>query len=168
MKYILLLSLTLFSLNGKAQNSALLNPEFNSEQKAVFQMVMQVFNGMKQGDSSMVKNAFTGNPQAYTIYSKDGETVHKKDNIQKFYDAIGTPHEKDWNEYSWNYNIKIDGALAQVWCDYAFYLEDQFSHCGVDAFQLVKVNSDWKIFVLSDTRRKKGCEVPEIGERYAP
>ena len=43
----------------------------------------------------------------------------------------------------------------------------RFSHCGVDAFQLVKTAAGWKIFQLSDTRRKEKCEIPEeISKRF--
>ena len=43
---------------------------------------------------------------------------------------------------------------------FAFYLDDKFSHCGVDAFQLFKGNTGWEIFQLTDTRKKEGCVIP--------
>jgi hypothetical protein len=95
---------------------------------------MDVFNGMRKSDSAMVSKSFVYNPEVFTIFTKDCKTQHRKDNIQKFVKAIGTPHDNVWNEYSWNYDIKIEDSLAQVWCDYAFYLNEKFSHCGVDAF----------------------------------
>lgn len=57
--------------------------------------------------------------------------------------------------------MEIDGPLASVWVVYAFYVDDPFSHCGVDAFHLVKLEDSWKIFHLVDTRRKADCEVPD-------
>jgi hypothetical protein len=53
--------------------------------------------------------------------------------------------------------IKIDGPLAAVWTPYQFYLNGQFSHCGVNSFQLVRLNGQWKIQYIIDTRRKQGC-----------
>jgi len=82
-------------------------------------------------------------------------------NFQKFIDAVGQPKEQVWNEPIWNEKVEIDGNLASVWVDYAFYVDDQFSHCGVDAFHLIKQVDGWKIFHLVDTRRKTDCEVPE-------
>jgi hypothetical protein len=64
-------------------------------------------------------------------------------------------------------DIKIDGDFAQAWCDYAFYVGKNFSHCGVDAFQLHKTKEGWKIFHLADTRRRSGCVVPkEIEDKF--
>jgi hypothetical protein len=54
--------------------------------------------------------------------------------------------------------VKIDGELASVWTPYKFYAGEKFSHCGVDSYQLVKLNGEWKIQYLIDTRRKQGCE----------
>jgi len=54
--------------------------------------------------------------------------------------------------------IRIDGPLASVWTPYNFYYEGKFSHCGVNSFQLVKINGEWKIQYLIDTRRKQGCK----------
>jgi hypothetical protein len=168
MKHLFSLSLICLSYYLQAQTGPVLNPEFNVEQKAVFQVIMDVFIGMQKGDSSMVSKSFVSNPKAFTIFTKDSKTQHRKDNIQNFFNAIGTAHDNVWNEYSWNYDIKIDDSLAQVWCDYAFYLNDKFSHCGVDAFQLVKQEGVWKIFVLSDTRRKIGCDIPSLDKMYIP
>ncbi|MFM7855462.1 MAG: hypothetical protein ACKO96_26940, partial [Flammeovirgaceae bacterium] len=58
--------------------------------------------------------------------------------------------------------MEVDGRFAQVWCDYAFYVGNKFSHCGVDAFHLFKGSDNvWRIFHLVDTRRREGCAVPE-------
>jgi hypothetical protein len=45
--------------------------------------------------------------------------------------------------------------------DYGFFLGDQFSHCGVNSFQLVRTEDGWKTIHLIDTRQQAGCEVPE-------
>jgi len=54
--------------------------------------------------------------------------------------------------------IKIDGPLAIAWTPYKFYYEGKFSHCGVNSFQLVRVDNQWRIQYLIDTRRRQGCE----------
>ena len=55
-------------------------------------------------------------------------------------------------------NVLIDGNLASVWTLYEFYYKGQFSHCGVNSFQLVKSNNEWKIQYIIDTRRKDNCK----------
>jgi len=53
--------------------------------------------------------------------------------------------------------VKVDADLASVWTPYQFYYKDKFSHCGVNSFQLVRLQGIWKIQYLVDTRRKTDC-----------
>jgi hypothetical protein len=41
--------------------------------------------------------------------------------------------------------------------EYSFWLGTTFSHCGIDAFQLARLGSEWKIIAIADTRRTDGC-----------
>ena len=47
--------------------------------------------------------------------------------------------------------------VAQVWTEYDFHSGDKFSHCGIDAFTLLKVKGEWKIAAVSDTMQREGC-----------
>jgi hypothetical protein len=53
--------------------------------------------------------------------------------------------------------IRIDGPLAIVWTYYDFFAGDRFSHCGYDAFQLLKASGAWQIVALADSRRQQEC-----------
>ena len=133
-----------------------------TETEQVKKVVEDLFTGMKEGDSSLVSSLFRKDVRMLTSYtSPEGQLLLKEGSLQDFLIAIGTPHPNVWNEKIWNTEIKIDDNLAQVWTDYAFYVDDKFSHCGVDAFQLTKGNDGrWKIVHLIDTRRKSPCETP--------
>jgi hypothetical protein len=74
-----------------------------------------------------------------------------------FLQAIGQPHTEAWNEVPEFIRVTIDDNMAVAWVPYAFYVDTTFSHCGVDAVQLVKDASGWKIVSLTDTRRRTGC-----------
>jgi hypothetical protein len=141
------------------------------EEQQVKDVVAQLFKGMEMGDSALVHRCFM--PQvtmASVKANKEGLTVLSRDGgIAAFYKAIGTPHTEKWYEETWNVRVTIDGSLAQVWCDYAFYVGNKFSHCGADAFHLFKDGDKWKIFHLADTRRTTGCNIPmEVAKKHAP
>ena len=140
----------------------------STEIKAVLKVVNRLFDGMRAGDSSMVSSTFYPGATMFTSFTnREGQPVLKKGDLQRFLKAVGTPHDEVWDEPIWDTEVRIDGNLAQVWTKYAFYAGDRFSHCGVDAFQLTNTKNGWKIFHLTDTRQKEGCEVPECvrGER---
>lgn len=135
----------------------------SDEGTAIMEPITRLFMGMNLGDSAMVHSAFTNKVSMATV-SKDKSGIPQiryESSLDGFLKAVGTPHDKAWNEPIWDVEVQIDGNMAQVWTKYAFYLGKTFSHCGVDAFQLFKAaDGKWKIFNLADTRQKEGCQIP--------
>jgi hypothetical protein len=94
----------------------------------------------------------------YTTFIDDnGDNQLRKGSLSSFLNAVGTPHEEEWKEVISDLKIEIDDGLAQAWMNYSFYRGDEFSHCGVNTMQLIKVRDQWKILHLIDTRRKGNC-----------
>ncbi|SNT06637.1 Putative lumazine-binding [Ekhidna lutea] len=134
----------------------------SDEKETIMKVINQVFEAMRTRDSTLLKQCFTEAPNTFTAFiNQEGESKLSIGDFSRFVNAVGQPKEQVWNEPIWNEKVEIDGNLASVWVDYAFYVDDQFSHCGVDAFHLIKRDDGWKIFHLVDTRRKTGCEVPD-------
>ena len=150
--YLLILILNLFA---PVQEDPVLKP------------VRDLFNGMAQGDSTLARNAFTKDATMTTVVVGDNGTEIRKGSVDRFVSFVGTLRENQVNEPIWGIKIEKDGVFAQVWVDYALYAEGKFVHCGVDAFHLAKIDGSWKIFALTDTRRKNNCEVPEeVSKQY--
>lgn len=142
------LFILIFSSSIKAQNDTL----------AINQVITQLFDGMRTSDSNLVKNAFHTEATLQTVFTnKTGETKLHEEQISEFVKAVGTPHDGIWNEKITQTNIQIDGNLAHAWTTYEFYVDDRFIHCGVNSFQLVKFNNEWKIISIIDTRRTANC-----------
>lgn len=134
-----------------------------AEKESIMKPVNLLFSAMQKGDSTMLRQAFAREVTMATIgRDKTGKTfIQHESSIRDFQKAIGTPHAEVYNEMIWGEKILVDGDFAQVWTSYAFYLGKKFSHCGVDAFNLVRENGEWKIFHLADTRQREGCTVPD-------
>jgi hypothetical protein len=133
-----------------------------NDREAVVKVIGDLFKAMELGDSAMARNTFAKQVTTATVFrDKAGNAgIHREESVAGFMKAIGTPHKEVWYEEIWNLQVQIDGDFAQAWCDYAFYTDKTFSHCGVDAFHLYRENGSWKIFHLADTRRKNACEIP--------
>ena len=117
---------------------------------------------MRLGDSAMVKANFYSPASANTAFiNKGGSPEFRVDNINNWFDAIGKPHDQVWDERIWDYEVRQDLNLATVWVRYAFYLDDEFHHCGVDALQLAHDGSRWRVFHIADTRQVEGCDIPD-------
>jgi hypothetical protein len=48
-------------------------------------------------------------------------------------------------ERIWNPEVRIHGRIATVWAPYDFWIDGKYSHCGVDAFDLIKTDAGWKL-----------------------
>jgi hypothetical protein len=51
--------------------------------------------------------------------------------------------------------VEADGDIAMVWSPYEFLIDGKVSHCGIDHFDLVRANEQWKI--LNVTWSKRSC-----------
>lgn len=137
--------------------SAQTNTTHSTEE--VKKTITQFFDAMRDVDSTSLRLIIAKDAVFFTIYtSKEGKPLLIKDNPEEFIQAIGTPHEEVWDERIAQLEIKIDGNLASAWMDYSFYVDDTFSHCGVNAMHLFFDGTDWKLFEIADTRRKSDCE----------
>jgi hypothetical protein len=125
---------------------------------AVKQTVNNMFTAMRKSDSTLLRSTFAKGIVFQSVANKkDGTTVLATENPDEFIKAVGTPHKGVLDERIVITDVKIDGDLASVWAPYKFYLDDKFSHCGVDVFQLMKTAAGWKIIYVVDTRRKDNC-----------
>ena len=66
--------------------------------------------------------------------------------------------EEEWIErWTGDPTVMIRGPIAVVWGEYEFLVDGDFSHCGVDSIDLVKVDGDWKIANWMWTVEEDGC-----------
>lgn len=129
------------------------------EEQAIKKSIENLFDGMRAGDSSTVSAVFHPEIRMQTVMLEDGKTILHTGSAEKFLKAVGTPHEIIWDERIMAYEIKVDGAMATAWTEYAFYAGEKFSHCGVNAFQFFKDDEQgWLITQIIDTRRKYNCK----------
>jgi len=123
----------------------------------VLAVVRRLFDAMRTGDSALARSVFAPNAQFAAAVVRQGTPMLQIDTIDNFIRFVGSPRTDVVDERTRNEVVHIDGPLAVVWADYSLYVGTRFSHCGVDAFQLVKTTAGWKIFALADTRRRTGC-----------
>jgi hypothetical protein len=140
-----------------------------SPEKEVEAVIRKLFTGMEKSDTATVRSVFAQQVTMATVMrdKTDNPVLHRESSIDGWLKAIAAPRKETLYEEIWNVKVQRDGDFAQAWCDYAFYIDNTFSHCGVDAFHLHKGKEGWKIFHVADTRRKQGCQIPkEIQDKH--
>lgn len=87
-------------------------------------------------------------------------------------DGTASPRERSYREYlatltqgkhrlfeRWlgEPTVLIRGPIAVVWGQYDFWIDGEFSHCGVDSANLAKFEGEWKIAHFMWTVERNGC-----------
>jgi len=129
-----------------------------SADDSVRSAVNQLFTAMKDADSALLVSSFADSAILQTIIEKNGKVVVKTEAVGDFAAQVAKMEKNILDERIKFDVVRIDGALAMVWAPYQFYYKGEFSHCGTDSFQLMRINGKWKIQYLIDTRRTGGCE----------
>ena len=121
-------------------------------------VIKKMFAAMKNADAIALKSCFADSMILQTIaINKEGNIIIRNENSADFINFISKELPGNADERISFETIKTDGLLAIAWTPYSFYYKGQFSHCGVNSFQLVRLNGEWKIQYIIDTRKKKGC-----------
>jgi Putative lumazine-binding len=147
---LFLFALSLFGTTATAQITA---------EDSVKTVITQFFKGMKIGDTAAIRATFTEGVIFQTIArTKEGATVVKTESVDDFLKVVAKEEHGVLDERITFGQVLVDGTLASVWTPYNFFYKGQFAHCGANSFQMVKINGNWRIQYLIDTRRKKGCD----------
>lgn len=145
---ILLVSIFCCSLNAQT-----------SEEDNVKQAIVDFFDAFHKQDTLKLKAMANGNIKMQSIsVTAEGQPRLSENDYHSFVKNIaGIPKDKSFKEKILSYDIRIDGNMANAWTPYEFWFDGNFSHCGVNSFQLIKEDDKWKIIYLVDTRRRDDC-----------
>ena len=123
-------------------------------------MVLDFFEAFHAQDTVKLKSfAKNGIKLESVSLDAEGNTVLTSDDYSKFLKSIASiPAEASFEEKLHEFRVEENGLLATVTTPYSFYYNGNLSHCGVNSFQLVNFNSEWKIVYLIDTRSKENCK----------
>lgn len=130
-----------------------------SSEDSVKTAINRLFTAMKNSDGTMIRSSFTDGGILQSVGNdSSGNTVVRNVSVDSFAFHISLLEKGAADERIRFEVIRIDGPLAIAWTPYSFYYKGKFNHCGVDSYQLVRVDGVWKIQYLIDTRRKDHCE----------
>jgi len=120
--------------------------------------VVDLFDAMRSADGDAVLGHFHERASLYSVSAgPDGLARVQVTDIERFAEAVGGDHP-EYDERIGPVEVRMDGALATAYMPYAFYVGGEFSHCGVNAFHLVRTAEGWRTLHITDTRRRAECD----------
>jgi hypothetical protein len=126
---------------------------------AVVGAVQRLFDAMASRDTAAARALML--PGA-SFVSHRGSGMPRRQSDSAFLVSLATGREK-LLERMWAPAVRIHGPLAEVWAPYDFHIDGAFSHCGVDAFTLLRTDSGWRISSIVYTVERTGCPPSPLG-----
>jgi uncharacterized protein (TIGR02246 family) len=119
-------------------------------------VVDALFSAMKAGDADAMGALLHPDVRLVTTSNQDGVPVARIVAVDRWLEGVRTS-TRQLDERIYDVRVEEDAGLASVWARYDLFVDGAHSHCGVDAFHLVRVDAGWRIIEIADTRSTEGC-----------
>ncbi|HSM35923.1 MAG TPA: hypothetical protein VK837_05930 [Longimicrobiales bacterium] len=153
------LAVTLLSIGGLASAGPVAAQHADAEDPVraeVLAAAQALFDAMADRDSAAVADILLPEGGFYAVGTADGTPVHSYIPHAEFAPMVARA-EAPLIERMWDAEVIVRDPIAMVWTPYDFHFGDTFSHCGVDAFSLVRTAEGWKVAGIIFTRETEDC-----------
>jgi hypothetical protein len=149
-KLTLIISIiALFTVSALAQKA--------DDAKDTLAVVNKLFAEMEAHNPPGILAVFTKEAQlAAVIKTKDGKSLVRTFPVEGFSKNFAEK-KGEIKEDMYDPQVKTFGDLALIWGRYVFFVDGKISHCGVNAFHLVRAETGWVIANASTTIDPNGC-----------
>jgi ketosteroid isomerase-like protein len=119
-------------------------------------VVEALFRSMKSGDADAMRALLHPEARLITTGVQDGAPVARVVPVDRWLEGVAAS-TRELDERIRDVRTQQDQGLATVWARYDLFVDGALSHCGVDAFDLVRTADGWRIIGIADTRTTEGC-----------
>ena len=131
------------------------------DRDAVLKAVQTFFDTMTARDVEGARKIMTPEGRFYAMEMRKPDSAPQSFTGEEYFGRLQKGKQTS-RERIWNPEVRVHGSIATVWAPYDFWNDGKFSHCGVDAFDLIKTPEGWKISGGSFTMETK-CEPSPLG-----
>lgn len=133
------------------------------ERGAIIETVEGFFTAIRTADKRLLESILVPNSLNISTSEVDGGTTQFTTLTHENMVSVLTRPGRLAIERAWDETILIQGSIAIFWAPYDFHVDGEFSHCGVDSFQLIKKGDKWLITNASWTREIETCQKSPLG-----
>lgn len=127
------------------------------EKREALAVAKQFFDALEKGDTTTFRDLFVDGGRNYYVQEKDTKIQVGNRAPENFrFNKERIVRERFLDK---GVEVMVHDRIAVVWGPYNLWINDKFSHCGVDVFTLLKTDEGWKISSLSYSMETDGCSV---------
>lgn len=124
------------------------------EKAAVAKLLDNVFNAMRAGDDETLKTLILEDTKLDRI-TPDQPVERGVSADWIGWVATLSPGQAD--EQIFDVEINVEGPLAIAWAPFTIAINGKPTSCGINVFNLVKMEGEWKVAYLIDTHTPEKC-----------
>ncbi len=136
--------------------------QVESEERQVLAAVQIFFDSMTAADSVASSEVLLEDGHFSATRQREEQVVVNHTSFRDYLAGM-SKNSSVFLERMWNPEVTIKGWLAVVTTPYDFHIDGDFSHCGTDIFNLVKIQGKWKIANAIYTVEPIGCPPSPLG-----
>ncbi len=129
---VISLTLCIYPLDGSA----------DEQQDEVLAVADRALELITNEDFSGLANLMI--PDAITVSTRMNEGSYQV-RAQSAAEQAAAEMSVDLVERGFDATVMVAGPVAMVWYPYDIYVDDEWSHCGIDIFSFVRADGGWKI-----------------------
>lgn len=134
----------------------------SSEARAVVAAVQEFFDAMAAADVARSRAIMAEGARFYSVRETDGRRTTSSFTAEEHLARLPTAGRL--LERMWDAEVRVEGAVASVVAPYDFYRDGAFSHCGTDAFTLLRgADGRWVLTGATYTVVTDGCPPSPLG-----
>ncbi|MDH3223789.1 MAG: nuclear transport factor 2 family protein [Gemmatimonadota bacterium] len=135
----------------------------SEDELAVLAAVQGFFDTMNSKDPQAARRVLDPEGDFVSVrWNEAGERIVRRAENIDYLEELRLETET-YLERMWDPEVRIHGPIASVWTPYDFYIDGEFSHCGVDVFQLLRQGEGWVITSGTYTVERSGCPESPLG-----
>ncbi len=128
------------------------------DDKEILTIIQNVFIALEKNDTVTWKKYFHPKAYNFVVGKRQDSLVFRSRFItgKTFYNKENTVKERMRDK---GVKVEVHNDIAMAWVPYDLWVNEKFSHCGIDILTFAKDNTgDWKIAMLAYSIETEGCK----------
>lgn len=153
---------TLLTLLGWLSVSPATAQQSHPEYPAVQAVIDAFFEAINTGNGELLAGLEVDGAQVLNI--REDRPGDYQFVTRQWFGADSFGGDVQFTERYWDEELLISDHLAVFWAPYDFHRDGEFSHCGIDVLNLIKVDGQWKIGHAMWTIQTTDCAESPLGQ----
>lgn len=115
------------------------------EEAAVLEALDRYMTAISETDLETQAAMQTPDGMTYQWRPAEGGGMQIRGRPNSYWTDPSQDDGRAYRERYWSPTVLVRGGIAVVWAPYEFWVDGKTTHCGVDVFDFVKIDGEWRV-----------------------